>query len=216
MVRDWKVFSVATRLMVTSVVVLLVGCASEQLPVLPTATIHPSITKDVNDYRYIIGPGDKIKISVWGNPEGSGSYQVRPDGMVSTALVDDVVAAGRTPTELSRDLEEKLSRYIRDPIVSVSVDNFVGPFSEQVRVMGEAVEPRAISYKEDMTLFDVMIEVGGLTEFADGNSARLIRVIDNEQRQFSLQMDDLMRDGVIEANVDILPGDIIFIPEAWF
>ncbi len=202
---------------VCSCVILAVGCTTTlDLPPLPTATIHPSLTQDINNYRYLIGPGDSLVISVWGNPEASGSYTVRPDGMVSTALVDDLIASGKTPTELSRDLERELSVYVRDPIVSIAIDTFVGPFSEQVRVMGEAVQPRAINYKENMTLFDVMIEVGGLTDFADGNKARLIRVVNNQQKQFGLKMDDLMRDGDIQANVDILPGDIIIIPEAWF
>ncbi len=195
---------------------LLVGCSSNNLPTLPTATVHPSLTQDISNYRYLIGPGDSLDIYVWGNPEASGVYTVRPDGMISTALVDDVVAAGKTPTLLARELESQLSVYVRDPIVSISVQNFVGPFSEQVRVMGEAVQPQAISYKENMTLFDVMIQVGGLTDFADGNNARLIRVINREQKEFGLKMDDLMRDGDIQANVDILPGDIIIIPEAWF
>ncbi len=192
------------------------GCSTQQLDTLPMATIHPSLTKDIDNYRYLIGPGDSLSISVWGSPEASGTYTVRPDGMVSTALVDDLVVSGKTPTALSRELEKELSTYIRDPIVSVFVQGFVGPFSEQVRIMGEALEPRAINYKEDMTLFDVMIEVGGLTDFADGNNARLIRVINNEQKQYVLKMDDLLRDGDIKANVDILPGDIIIIPEAWF
>lgn len=197
-------------------VLLMVGCATNDLPRLPTATIHPSLTKDISNYRYLIGPGDSLTISVWGNPEASGTYTVRPDGMISTELVDDIVVSGKTPTFLARELEAQLSVYIRDPIVSISVGTFVGPFSEQVRVMGEALEPQAINYKENMTLFDVMIEVGGLTDFADGNNARLIRVINNKQKQFGLRMDDLLRDGDIEANVDILPGDIIIIPEAWF
>ncbi len=195
---------------------LVVGCSTQQLDTLPTATIHPSLTKDIDNYRYLIGPGDSLSISVWGSPEASGTYTVRPDGMVSTALVDDLVVSGKTPTALAREIEKELSTYIRDPIVSVFVQGFVGPFSEQVRIMGEALEPRAINYKENMTLFDVMIEVGGLTDFADGNNARLIRVINNEQKQFVLKMDDLLRDGDIQANVDILPGDIIIIPEAWF
>ncbi|MGR5324820.1 XrtA/PEP-CTERM system exopolysaccharide export protein [Vibrio alfacsensis] len=201
---------------VLSCVWLMIGCTTNDLPSLPTATIHPSLTEDINNYRYLIGPGDSLTISVWGNPEASGTYTVRPDGMISTQLVDDIVVAGKTPTFLARELEAQLSVYIRDPIVSISVDTFVGPFSEQVRVMGEALEPQAINYKENMTLFDVMIEVGGLTDFADGNNARLIRVIKNQQKQFGLRMDDLLRDGDIEANVDILPGDIIIIPEAWF
>lgn len=196
---------------------LVVGCSSQQpLKSLPTATVHPSLTKDISNYRYLIGPGDSLEISVWGSPEASGTYTVRPDGMISTALVDDLIVSGKTPTTFARELEKELSTYIRDPIVSVFVAGFVGPFSEQVRVLGEATEPQAINYKENMTLFDVMIEVGGLTDFADGNDARLIRVINNQQEEFGLRMDDLLRDGDIQANVDILPGDIIIIPEAWF
>ncbi len=216
MSASWQIDQIMKRLLIGSYFFILVGCSSSGLEDLPTATIHPSLTKDISNYRYLIGPGDSLVITVWGNPEASGSYIVRPDGMVSTALVDDLVASGKTPTDLSRELEEKLSVYVRDPIVSISIDEFIGPFSEQVRVMGEATAPRAVNYKENMTLFDVMIEVGGLTDFADGNNARLIRIIDNEQKQFVLKMDDLLRDGEIEANVDILPGDIIIIPEAWF
>ncbi|PSW21544.1 sugar ABC transporter substrate-binding protein [Photobacterium sanctipauli] len=192
------------------------GCSTTDIPTLPSATPQSSLTKNINDYKYLIGPGDTLNIFVWGNPEISGNFIVRPDGMISTSLVDDLPASGRTPTDLARSLEARLSEYVRDPIVTVMVSGFVGPYSEQVRVIGEASQPRAINYRQNMTLLDVMVEVGGLTEFADGNDARLIRVVGGQQKQFGLKMGDLVRDGDIQANVDILPGDIIIIPEAWF
>ncbi|KLV10879.1 MULTISPECIES: XrtA/PEP-CTERM system exopolysaccharide export protein [Photobacterium] len=194
----------------------IAGCSSGNLPQLPTATTQPSLTKNVRDYKYLIGPGDSLSIFIWGNPEISGSYTVRPDGMISTSLVEDVPASGRTPTDLARSLEARLAEYIRDPIVTVMVSGFIGPYSEQVRVIGEASQPQAINYRENMTLLDVMVQVGGLTDYADGNDARLIRVVNGRQQQYGLRMGDLIRDGDITANIDILPGDIVIIPESWF
>ncbi len=195
---------------------LVVSACSNSLSELPTATTHPSLTKNIDNYNYLIGSGDSLNVFVWGNPEVSGSYTVRPDGKITTSLVEDITASGKTPTQLAREIEKKLSLYLKEPIVSVIVNNFNGPFSEQVRVVGEALEPKAISYAENMTLLDVMIQVGGLTEYADGNSASLVRVIDGKQEQFRLKMADLLKEGDMQANVDILPGDIIIIPEAWF
>jgi polysaccharide export outer membrane protein len=192
---------------------LLGGCATEQIL---TATARASLTTDVNDYQYLIGPGDQLTIFVWRNPEISGSFTVRPDGKVSTSLVEDVDVSGRTPTMLARQLEEQLATYINNPRVTVSLSRFNGPFSEQVRVIGEAANPRAISYTQHMTLLDVMIQVGGLTEFANGNNAKLVRVINNKQKTFAINIEDLIKDGEISKNVDILPGDVIIIPEAWF
>ncbi|MDC0609945.1 polysaccharide export protein [Vibrio sp.] len=205
-----------SRTLILTYFALMLAACSNSLPELPTATVHASLTKNINDYSYLIGPGDKLNVFVWGNPEVSGNYTVRPDGMITTSLVEDISASGKTPTELAREIEAKLSQYIREPIVSVIVDGFTGPFSEQVRVIGEASEPKAISYTENMTLLDVMIEVGGLTEYADGNDASLIRVVNGEQKQFALRIDNLLTNGDIRANIDILPGDIIIIPEAWF
>ncbi len=195
---------------------LVTGCTSNSLPSLPKATPQPSLTKNINQYKYLIGPGDTLNIFVWGNPEISGAYIVRPDGMLTTSLVDDIPASGRTPTELAGSIEARLAEYVRDPIVSVIVQGFVGPYSEQVRVIGEAQQPMAINYRENMTLLDVMVAVGGLTDFADGNDARLIRVVNGQQRAYGLNLGNLLRDGEIGDNVDILPGDIIIIPEAWF
>lgn len=211
-----SILSWLSKVAAVSSILFVAACSNSTLPGLPTATVHPSLTENINDYDYLIGPGDTLSIFVWGNPEVSGSYIVRPDGKLSTSLVDDVEVSGRTPTELARELESKLADYLRDPIVSVIVQGFVGPFSEQVRVIGEASQPQAIAYKENMTLLDVMVYVGGLTEYADGNDASLIRVVNGKQKQFGLELDDLLNDGAIEENVDILPGDIIIIPEAWY
>ena len=193
---------------------ILSGCSSNKT--LPSATLHPSNTVNINSYKYLIGAGDVLNIFVWRNPEVSGSFIVRPDGMITTSLVEDIKVTGKTPTELARSIEEILATYLRDPIVTVTVANFVGPFSEQIRVIGEAAQPRAINYTQNMTLLDVMIQVGGLTEFADGNDAVLIRIENGKQNQYQVMIDELLKDGEISANIDILPGDIIIIPEAWF
>jgi len=194
--------------------VTLGGCASNKD--LPSAATRASLTTDVNNYQYLIGPGDQLTIFVWRNPEISGSYLVRPDGKVSTSLVEDIDVSGRTPTMLARELEEQLSTYINNPRVTVSLGRFSGPYSEQVRVIGEATSPRTVSYTQHMTLLDLMIQVGGLTQFADGNGAKLIRVVNNEQQTYNINIENLIKDGDITENVDILPGDVIIIPEAWF
>jgi len=202
------------KLFILAVVMqLLIGCSSQTLP---SAKIHASNTESVESYRYLVGAGDVLNIFVWRNPEVSGTFVVRPDGMITTSLVEDIPVSGKTPTELARLIEETLSTYLRDPVVTVTVNNFQGPFSEQIRVIGEATEPRTMNYTQHMTLLDVMINVGGLTEFADGNDAVLIRVENGKQMQYDIFIEDLLKDGEIEANVDMLPGDIIIIPEAWF
>ncbi|EIW90370.1 polysaccharide export protein [Alishewanella agri BL06] len=192
----------------------LTGCAQNNT--LPKATVQNSLTTTVENYQYLIGPDDTLTIFVWRNPELSGTFIVRPDGRISTSLVEDIPVSGKTPTQLARDMEQILAKYIRDPVVTVSVNNFVGPYSEQVRVIGQATNPQAVNYRQYMTLLDLMIAVGGLTEFAAGNSAKLVRTQNGSQRTYEVRLDDLIRDGNITANVDILPGDIIIIPEAWF
>lgn len=196
---------------------VLSGCSSSSSPqLLPTATTYPSLTTSVSDYQYLIGPGDSVEIFVWRNPEVSGSFLVRPDGKITTSLVEDIPVSGKTPTMLAREIEKTLSQFIRDPIVTVTVSTFVGPFSEQIRIVGEASNPKAINYRQHMTLLDVMVVVGGLTEFADGNNARLIRVENGKKAIYRVALDDLIKSGDINANADVLPGDIIIIPEAWF
>lgn len=210
---------IANRLLAALVMVLVIlssitACSSNRQ--LPRATVQESLTTSVSNYQYLVGPNDSLTIFVWRNPELSGSFIVRPDGKISTSLVEDVPVSGKTPTQIARDMEQILGKYIRDPVVTVSVTNFVGPYSEQVRVIGEATNPQAISYREYMTVLDLMIAVGGLTDFADGNGAKLVRTSSGGQVTYSLRLDDLIRDGNISANVDILPGDIVIIPEAWF
>lgn len=199
-------------LIIVFLLIGLTGCASQVSgPELPVATGDAQYST-----RYRIAPGDSVQIFVWRNPEVSTAVPVRPDGLLSAPLLEEVPAAGKTPAELARDLEKELSTYLRDPLVTVIVNNFVGIFREQIRVVGEASQPRALLYSDSMTLLDVMIQVGGLTDFADGNAAALIRNVDGQQEQFGLRIDDLIRDGDISANVDMRPGDIIIIPEAWF
>ncbi len=193
----------------------LSGCQSTTTN-LPPATVHASTTNDVTAYKYLIGAGDVVNIFVWRNPEVSGTFTVRPDGMITTSLVEDIEVLGKTPTELARTIEGILSTYIKEPVVTVTVNTFNGPFSEQVRVIGEAASPKAINFTQRMTLLDVMIDVGGLTEFANGNRAKLVRVEEGEQKQYDIFIEDLIKNGDISANVDILPGDIIVIPETWF
>ncbi|MCK5696591.1 MAG: polysaccharide export protein [Gammaproteobacteria bacterium] len=183
---------------------------------LPTTNAIAPVTTIPSEYIYLIGPGDSLDIFVWRNPEVSTTVIVRPDGMINVPLVEDLSVTSKTPTQVAREIETELSKYIKEPIVSVNVGGFIGPYREQVRVIGEAAEPQSLPYNEDMTLLDLMIVVGGLTDFADGNMAILARVVDDEQRQYTIRIDDLVRDGDLSANVDILPGDIIIIPEAWF
>lgn len=165
---------------------------------------------------YQIGPGDQLQVFVWGNPELSTSVPVRPDGRINTPLVEDMEAAGKDPTELAGDMEEALAQYVQSPIVTIMVTGFVGEFDEQIRVVGEAAQPQALQYRDNLTLLDVMIEVGGLTEFASGNRAKLIREVGGQQKQRAVRLDDLVREGDISANVEMRPGDILIIPEAWF
>lgn len=181
------------------------------------ATPYPPAPRDIGnvDYDYVIGPLDTLNIIVWRNPELSLSVPVRPDGKVTTPLVDDVPALGKSPTQLARDLEKALGKYIRDPVVTVVVTNFVGPASEQIRVIGEATKPQVLAYRKNMSLLDVMIQVGGLTDFADGNGASIVRFAEGG-KSYSVRLRDLVKRGDISANVDMRPGDILIIPQSWF
>ena len=197
-----RIFSVVVLTAVVS------GCASTSYPPAPAVAASP-------DYRYVIGPLDTVNIVVWRNPELSGTVSVRPDGRISTPLVEDVQALGRNPVELARDLEKALAKYIRDPQVTVMVTNFAGSSSEQIRIVGEAAKPQAIPYRQNMTVLDVMILVGGLTDFAAGNRAVLVRGSE-KGKQYNVRLADLVRRGDISANVDVRPGDVLIIPQSWF
>ena len=189
---------------------LLGACSSmrSDLPAAPAAA-------QTSDYSYIIGASDSLNIIVWRNPELSGTYPVRPDGKVSAPLVDELVAQGKTSVELARDIEKKLATYVRDPIVTVIVTGFVGPFSEQVRVVGEAARPQSLPFRQKMSVLDVMIAVGGLTDFADGNRAIIQRTSDSN-KQYVVRLKDLIKRGDTTANVEMRPGDILIIPQSLF
>ncbi len=167
------------------------------------------------EHNYVVGAGDVLSIIVWRNPELSLSVPVRPDGKISTPLVDELVAQGKTSTEIARDVEKALSKLVRDPVVTVIVTGFIGPYSEQIRVVGEAARPQALPYKQKMTALDVMIAVGGLTDFADGNSATISRASEGGAR-YSVRLKDLVKRGDISANVEMRPGDVLIIPQGWF
>lgn len=166
--------------------------------------------------EYVIGSGDTLQIFVWRNPEVSTTVPVRPDGKISTPLVEDMVAAGKTPTQLAREIEHVLAGYLKEPLVTVIVTNFSGSFQQQIRVVGEVAHPSALMYRADMTLLDVMIQVGGLTDFAAGNRASIVRSFGGKQQQFRVRLNDLVRNGDVSANVPLMPGDVVFVPESWF
>ncbi len=197
-----------------TVVVLVLGLVGGCV----TSTSYPPAPKSAAspDYNYLIGPGDNVNIIVWRNNDLSASVPVRPDGKITTALVEDLPAMGKNPTTLARDVEKALSKYIRDPVVTVVVTGFVGPYSEQIRVVGEATKPQALPYRQNMTLLDVMIAVGGITDFADGNRATLVRPEDGKSKIYNVRLKDLLRRGEISANVDMKPGDVLVIPQGWF
>ncbi len=168
------------------------------------------------DYNYIIGPGDNILIFVWRNPDLTRAIPVRPDGRISVPLVEDLEASGKTSTQLAREIEGVLSKYVREPLVTVIVTGFVGVYETQVRVVGAATAPRALLYNDEMTMLDVMIAVGGLNEFAAGNRTQLVRTVDGLVTTATVRVEDLVLDGDISANIPVAPGDVIIIPEAWF
>jgi len=185
---------------------LAAGCASH--PPAPAQAASPN-------YRYVIGPGDVLNIVVFRNPELSMTVPVRPDGRIAAPLVDDLPAMGKDTATLARDIEKALEKYIRDPVVTVVVTTFVGPYSEQIRVVGEAAKPQVLPYKQKMTLLDVMIAVGGMTDFADGNAATILRTAEGNM-QYSVRIRDLLKRGDVSANVEMRPGDVVIIPQGWF
>jgi polysaccharide export outer membrane protein len=164
---------------------------------------------------YRVGPGDNLRIFVWRNPDLSTDVLVRPDGRITVPLIEDLDASGKTPSELARDIEEQLAVYIQDPLVTVIMTGFVGTYQQQVRVIGAAANPQAMPYRAGMTLLDVLIQVGGLTEFAAGDRSTLVRRTDGELTPYRVRLDSLVRDGEIGANAAVFPGDILIIPETF-
>jgi polysaccharide export outer membrane protein len=203
-------------------VLLISGCGYPQLTQEDDAVIPA-------DYTYIIGPGDNVQIFVWGNPDISTTAHVRPDGKITIPLVEDLLASGKTPSQLARVMEKALSKYVRDPQVVIMVSGGLGSYSQQVRVIGQLsggggtggggsahYSAKTFPYKRDMTLLDLVIQIGGLGQYADGNRASIIRNIDGEPQHFGIRIDDLVDDADFTANVKILPGDIVIIPQAFF
>ena len=194
-----------------TVLVSLGGCGRQGPgPDLPPAGV-------VTNSPYLIGPGDQLSVFVYQAPQLSvPGLAVRPDGRISMPLIPDIEAAGKTPTQLSKDIEERLKEYVKQPNVSVIVSSFVGPLDRQVRVIGEATEPLALPYRDQMTVLDVMIQTKGLTRFAAGNSAIIVRTTGGKRETIKVRLSDLLKDGDINQNVAMLPGDTLIIPQSWF
>jgi len=218
--KSWAAKSFAT-LAATVSALALTGCATgggRTGHVLPPADFVANGNDNQVSENYIIGALDEIAIFVWRNPELGWAGPVRPDGRITTPLISDMVAAGKTPAQLADDLRAALDAYIQEPLVSVSVNRPQGSFSQQVRIVGATARPAAIPYRANMTLLDAMIAVGGLSEFAAGDRARLVRVdrASGRQREYDLRIASLLRRGDVSANVRLEPGDVIIIPESMF
>lgn len=208
--------------------VLLVGCASQAPPTAATPTdVPPAAAAPAADAVaspagappadvYVIGPGDQLQVFVYDSPQLSITVPVRPDGRISTPLVAEIPAAGKTPSQLAQDITERLKEFVKEPNVTVIVSGFVGPLNRQIRVIGEAVDPQAVSYREHMTVLDLMIMTKGLTRYAAGNRAVITRRNGNKQETIHVRLNDLLKDGDISQNVELQPGDTLIIPQTWF
>ena len=189
------------------------------VPPAPARTAdNAPVTGVIPNDQYVIGSGNSLSIFVYRNPDLSdGGVSVRPDGRISTPLIEDIMAAGKTPTQLAREIEERLKKYIQDPNVTVIVRSFIGPFDRQIRVLGEATDPSAIPYRDHMTLLDVMIATKGLTKYAAGNRAEIVRRDpDGKTTSIRVKLSDLIKDGDISQNIEMQPGDTLIIPQSWF
>ncbi|MCC2975601.1 polysaccharide export protein [Sphingomonas sp. PL-96] len=211
-----RVYSFPVAAGVAAVAAMLLGGCTATRPELPAAPFVTAQEKPGEDY--VIGPLDQLNVFVWRNPELSAKVQVRPDGRITTPLISDMPAVGKTPAMLAEDMKLALGEYIQDPLVSVIVENFSGTYSQQVRVVGATEKPASLPFRANMTLLDAMIAVGGVNEFAAGNRARLVR-FDREtgkQQEYGLRIASLLKDGDTSANVRLAPGDVIIIPESMF
>ncbi|MCP4432974.1 MAG: hypothetical protein GY806_18530 [Gammaproteobacteria bacterium] len=197
------------RLPATFLILIMLGCASTPTTLLPESRVQPKSD-------YLIGPGDQLQIFVWRNPDLSTNVIVRPDGRISSPLIDDLDVSGLKAVDVGKSIENRLATFIRTPRVSVMVSGFHSTVDQQIRVIGNATNPKTIPYRAGMTLLDVMIEVQGLSEFADGDNAQLIRKEKGVARQYTVELDSLIRGGDISKNRAVTPGDTIIIPESWF
>ncbi|MEM1138482.1 MAG: XrtA/PEP-CTERM system exopolysaccharide export protein [Pseudomonadota bacterium] len=188
----------------------LSACASRY----PEAPPIAEQTQQIDNY--LIGPGDDLEIFVWRHPDLSSKVPVRPDGKISVPLIEDLQAAGKTPGQLGSELETQFAEFILEPNVTVIVTDFIGQFSEQIRIIGEVTNERAIPFRQGMTVLDAALEVGGLTEFAAGNRAVIVRREGDEEKSYRVRLGDLLRNADVSANVTLLPGDVLIVPEKRF
>lgn len=201
---------IVTRLINLCLILALAGCASA----LPELTMDAAVESEASDFR--LAPGDTVSIFVWRNPELSVTVPIRPDGRITIPLVEDLTASGKTPHELAREIETNLGAFVKSPVVTVILTSNGSANGQQVRVIGAAVKPQSIPYRDGMTLLDVMITAGGLSDFAAGNRASLVRTVNGQSQQFHARLEDLLKKGDIGANARMHPGDILIIPEARF
>jgi len=194
--------------------VTVAACASKRPSYSASEVSETSAAAQSSEYS--IGPGDSLQIFVWDHGDLSIGVQVRPDGKISTPLVEDLQAAGRTPTQLARDIEGVLQEYVRSPVVTVIMQGFVGEGAQQIRVVGQAVSPSALQYKQGMNILDVMIAVGGLSEFAAGNKAKVVRKTADGEVEIRVRLNDLLNDGDMRQNIKVMPGDVLIIPQSFF
>ncbi len=198
-----------------AVLVLVQGCVGSG-GVLPADEKPPEVGPSAAP-QYRLGSGDVVRVSVWKNPDLSVRVPVRPDGFISVPLVGDVLAGGRTPAEISLDTEKKLERFIRTPKVSIIVEELTSAeFQNRVRVVGGVAEPKSISHRDGMTVIDLVLEAGGVTEFANAEAARLYRTVDGQPKQYRIYLQSILRDGVLDTNYTLMPGDVVSIPERRF
>ncbi len=203
-------------LILYSLIFVLFACSLPNKKVVSDKKVDVNTQNDENVIQnYTIGSGDTLDIFVWRNSELSTSVPVRPDGKISIPLVEDISAAGKAPAQLARDIEKGLKKFIRDPMVTVIVTNFVGTYENQIKVIGAAMVPQSLPYKNGMALLDVIIAVGGLNEFADGNKAKIVRYQGENKIEMAVRIEDLIQQGDLSSNVKMLPGDVLVIPEAW-
>jgi polysaccharide biosynthesis/export protein len=204
--------AMSTRILIAftfaAAALLATGCATY-----PPAPLHAAAAPV--DHHDVIGPGDTLNIVVFRNPELSTTVTVRPDGKIAAPLVDDLPAMGKDPATLARDVEKALAKYVREPVVTIVVTNHVVPYNEQIRVVGEAAKPQMLTYRQDMTLLDVMIAVGGVTNNANGNGSSILRTSEGN-KQYGVRVGDLLKRGDMTANVQVVPGDVVIIPQSWY
>ena len=203
-------YGVLPSLLMAGFALIVAGCGGR------TTVVEAPPVEAAVEMEYRIGPGDNLQVFVWNHPELTVTVPVRPDGLISTPLVENMKAEGKTASQLSRDLETALAEYVRSPTVNVIVTQFVGAYGDQIRVVGQAQKPQSLAYRANMSVLDVMIAVGGLAEFAAGNRAVIMRRDGEKQLRIPVRLSDLMNDGDMGANIAVRPGDVLIIPESRF